>query len=340
MHSVDPVSLFLFAASLVVFVISIYLIRKNSHSRKGGDDYVRRKHRKTIGWILLFPAVLLLALAGLNEEMITDSSDIDTAAAAAVQGYVPPVLPKPTVSLLAPRDTWRTQLPSTNAHPFASAPSQPVSSPSAMAPFAFPALPPAVAPAPSPTPPSASATLSRAEQMAADISDATAKISANPQDADAYSTRGNLYAAKRDWEAAGRDFQSAATIDPTNAKSKFNLAEMSFMEKKYDAAKPGFVALEQDSDLGDLAAYKAFLCDLFGGQLDAASKELDAFNQVGGNASYYFANVAWSINHRKFDDARGWLRSAQRIYPPAKLKLYVTTLFEMGYMPLPPAQAN
>jgi len=176
--------------------------------------------------------------------------------------------------------------------------------------------------------------------MAADLSAATAKISANPQDADAYGARGNLYAAKRDWEAASRDYQSAVTIDPTNAKAKFNLAEMSFMQKKFDAAKAGFAALEQDSDLGDLAAYKAFLSDLFGGQLDAASKELDAFNQVGGNASYYFANVAWSINHRKMDDARGWLRSATRIYPPAKIKLYVTTLFEMGYMPLPPAPAN
>jgi hypothetical protein len=44
---------------------------------------------------------------------------------------------------------------------------------------------------------------------------------------------------------------------------------------------PAFVALEKDPDMGDFASYKVFLCDLFGGHEDAASKELDAFNEAG-----------------------------------------------------------
>ena len=176
--------------------------------------------------------------------------------------------------------------------------------------------------------------------MEADLAAASSRIATNPKDAEAYSYRGSIYASMRDWDSAARDFQNAVTYDPANSKAKFNLAEMSFLQQKYDVAKTGFAALDKDPELGDLAAYKAFLCDLVGGQLDAAGKELDAFNQVSANASYYFANVAWSINHHKPDDARDWLRSASHIYPQEKLKLYATSLFEMGYLPLPPVPGS
>ncbi len=56
---------------------------------------------------------------------------------------------------------------------------------------------------------------------------------------------------------------------------------------------------------------------------------------MGGNASYYFANLAWSLVHQKPDDARSWLDSALRIYPPDKFNLYVRNLNELGYLPLP-----
>jgi hypothetical protein len=330
MQSLVSVRLLLFVASLIIFGVSILLIQKNSHTRRGGDDFVRRNQRKVFGYILLFPAVLLLGLAALNDEMAIDSSvvPIDTAAAAAAQAYVPPVLSKPTVSLLAPKNTWETRMPSTNTTSFQSASDQPVASSAAVA--SSLAVPNSV---PAPTP---SHSPSRAEQLEAALAAATAKIQANPKDSTAYGDRGNLYAAKRDWDAAARDYQSALAIDDTNAKAKFNLAEMSFMKKNYEPARIAFVGLESDPDFGDLAAYKAFLCDLFGGQLDPAQRELDAFNQVGSNASYYFANAAWSINHRKPEEARDWLKSASRIYPPEKFKLYATTLFEMGYLPLPP----
>ncbi len=279
--------------------------------------------------------------------MSTDSSigQIDPVAAAAAQAYTPPVLPKPTESLLVPKDTWKTRLPGTSGPGSASTAPSPKLSPfgaipadTSAASMAMPALTDApvslasIAPPPAPMP---THPLSRAEQIQADLTAANTRVTMNPKDPDAYGNRGNVYAAKRDWEAAERDYRTVLSLTPDNTKVQFNLAEMNFMEKKYDVAKAGFGALMKDPELGDLAAYKAFLSDLFGGQMDAAAKELDAFNQVGGNASYYFANAAWSINHRKLDDARDWLRSATRIYPAEKFKLYATTLFEMGYLPLP-----
>jgi hypothetical protein len=117
---------------------------------------------------------------------------------------------------------------------------------------------------------------------------------------------------------------------------KFDQAELKFMQKKYDDARPGFVGLQSDKDFGDFATYKVFLCDLFGAHQEVAAKELDALNQVGGNPSYYFGNAAWDLVHHKTNEASDWLRSAARIYAnaPAKIAQYTTSLRDLGYLPI------
>jgi len=157
-----------------------------------------------------------------------------------------------------------------------------------------------------------------------------------PFDPVAYGDRGNVYAAKKEWILAQDDYRSALQINGKLAKAAFNLAEMDFAQKKYDEARPGFLALRSDPNLGDLAAYKVFLCDLLAGHEPIADKELDAFNQAGTEASYYFANIAWFLYHKKTDEARDWLDSAINIYEPYKIDLYSATLTELGYLPLPP----
>jgi Tfp pilus assembly protein PilF len=176
------------------------------------------------------------------------------------------------------------------------------------------------------------------KQLDAALQKVNAALQSAPQNPDAYDLRGTIYAEKKLWDQAGKDYQTALQLDGKNVQMKFNLAELEFMQKKYEVARPGFAALKQDPDMGDLATYKIFLCDLFGGHDDVAAKELDAFNQVGSNASFYFANAAWSLYHHKTEDARGWLMSATNIYAPNKFKLYATSLIDLGYMPLPPPQ--
>jgi Tfp pilus assembly protein PilF len=160
----------------------------------------------------------------------------------------------------------------------------------------------------------------------------------DPRNVAAFSLRAQIYNEKKMWDKAANDYQAAHLIDPTNVIINFNIAEVQFEQKMYDAARLGFVSLQSDhtTDIGDLAAYKVFLCDLLGGHEDVAAKELDAFNQVGSKASYYYSNAAWSLFHHKVEDARSWLTSASHIYSPNKNSLYSTTLAELGYLPLPP----
>jgi Tfp pilus assembly protein PilF len=163
-----------------------------------------------------------------------------------------------------------------------------------------------------------------------------ATIKQHPKTAGFYSLRGALYSHKNQWPQSEQDFQAALQLEPDNVVVKFNLAEIKFMQKQYDDARPGFVALQKDPDMGDLASYKVFLCDLFGGHEDIAKAELEAFNKADSKPSYYFGNAAWDLYNKNIEDARGWLVSASNIYPPQKNEFYATSLRELKYLPLPP----
>lgn len=178
--------------------------------------------------------------------------------------------------------------------------------------------------------------LLNAGQADAAMEKINALLLANPKYVDGYLLRGNIYAKKNLWPQAGKEYESALAIDPTNVTAKFNLGETKFKVKDYDGARAVFVTVQSDPNNGDLAAYKVFLCDLYGGHDDAAAKELDAFNQAATHASYYFSNVAWDLYHKKPEDARGWLNSATNIYAPNKVAVYSVSLHDLGYLPLPP----
>jgi Tfp pilus assembly protein PilF len=167
------------------------------------------------------------------------------------------------------------------------------------------------------------------------LNDLNQAIKTNPSSTGAYVLRGSIYYNKQQWPQAEADFEAASRIAPTNPVLKFNLVELKFRQKQYDLARSGFLALEKDPDMGDFAAYKVFLCDLFGGHEAAAKKELDVFNDVMGNPSYYFSNAAWSLVHKNLEDARSWLLSASRIYPPRKNEVYAQSLRDLGYLPIP-----
>jgi tetratricopeptide (TPR) repeat protein len=161
-------------------------------------------------------------------------------------------------------------------------------------------------------------------------------IKLNSRNKQAHLLRASIYARQQQWDKADYDYEMALVTDPADAIVKFDLAELKFMQKKYDEARPGFALLQSDKDLGDFATYKVLLCDLFGAHEDIAAKDLEAINKVGGNPSYYFGNAAWDLVHNKTDDAGDWLKSASRIYAnyPQKYTDYTLCLKSLGYLPL------
>ena len=201
-------------------------------------------------------------------------------------------------------------------------------------------LPSSAATQQAPAKPDPDAPFRRERELNAALAKLNFIIQSKPDDAIAYADRGSVYAAKKSWNQAEDDFRSALKLKPSMAKAAFDLAEMEFEQKKYDRARPGFDELTGDPHLGDLAAYKVFLCDLLAGHNEAADKELEAFNLKASGASYYFANIAWMLNHNKTDEARDWLTSANRIYLPYKTEIYSASLTDLGYLPIPPKEGK
>jgi hypothetical protein len=172
----------------------------------------------------------------------------------------------------------------------------------------------------------------RLKQLDAELAAADAIVKKNPSNVIGYLQRGNAYGNERKWDLARSDYQKALEIDPHCATASFNTAELDFMQGRYDAARPGFLAIVNNTDFGDLAKYKVFLCDLFGGHEQVAARELAVFNQIGSEASYYFANVAWSLYHNKSAAAQSWWQSATQIFAPDKVNLYAKPLIDLGYI--------
>lgn len=167
------------------------------------------------------------------------------------------------------------------------------------------------------------------------VDKANAILAVTPDSLEALTMRGNAYAEKRQWALAKADYAKVLKLNPGDYQIKFNLAELQFRRKDYDRARPGFEALRGEPEVGDLATYKVFLCDLFGGHENVAREELADANRVGKNPSYYFENAAWHLYHNNAEAARPWLNSAASIYFPAKFDLYASSLVSLGYLPLP-----
>ena len=189
-----------------------------------------------------------------------------------------------------------------------------------------------------PVDPAASAPAMVASAQADDRDEAAlAQVNAvlrnDPANASAYLIRGNIYGTKELWDLAQEDYEQALRVDPQNPIARVNLAELNFRQKKYDLARVDFAQLESNVQIGDLAAYKVFLCDLLAAHETLAGQELHAFDAVGENASYYFGNVAWDLVHHRDAAARDFLSSAEEIYAPKKVKLYAASLMELGYLP-------
>ena len=316
--------------------LGILCIWKTSHrGSPGGDKYVAIQKRRLIGKIFIIAAATALTLGLITQFSSREESQIASVASNAGAPQMTSV-PIPTPHL----PTGQQPVQTNNSGAMPQQPPTTLQSTSGhQAPVATQHLhsdPFPSSPIPSSTA-QAAPLLKEAFQLmgegnlGAALAKVNAALQAEPKNSAPYALRGNIYAAQKQWLDAQTDYQTALQIGGKNASIEFNLAELNFMQKRFDAARAGFIALEADSDLGDLSTYKVFLCDLFGGHIDTAAKELDALNQVGSHASYYFANAAWSLYHQKTEDARGWLTSAAHIYPPEKFKVYSASLIELGY---------
>jgi Tfp pilus assembly protein PilF len=156
----------------------------------------------------------------------------------------------------------------------------------------------------------------------------------HPKSAELLVLRAMIYARKKLWQRADDDCVAAYKLRPDSPIIKYNMAELEFMQGKYDDARPGFLGLQDESTMGDLSAYKVYLCDLLSGEKARAQQELDAFNKVRAKPSYFFANAAWEITRNRGKAAQ-WLQAVSHAYDSKTIDPYFTALLEADSLDAP-----
>jgi hypothetical protein len=343
------VNLIFALGALVLFAIGYRLIKRGTpFCRTGGDRYTQKRRRKTLGQTLCAAAGLLMALALVKFFYESSPSSVPDASLAEgnTQEYRPPILP-PTASGVVRAGTVPAPVASdggTGASVILNAIGDlsHAATPSTWAPSAAdghpetsqPSLTALVTNDSKPASSDTQATGAEAQkELDARLNTANEVLQKDPSNAAGYLMRADIYEEEKKWDLAKLDYQQALKLNSAFAPALLNLAEIDLMQAKYDTARAEFADLVQNPDCGDLAKYSVFLCDLAGGREDVAGQELDAFNRVPSDASYYFANVAWLLHHQKSDVAHDWMDSAVRIYSPDKVGRYVTPLVHLGYLP-------
>jgi Tfp pilus assembly protein PilF len=160
------------------------------------------------------------------------------------------------------------------------------------------------------------------------LTDADAAIFAHPKSPELRLVRALIYVRQKLWKRAEDDCNAALKVLPNSAVIQYNLSELKFMQREYVEAKPGFARLKNDQGLGDLCAYKAYLCDLLAGNKDEAKKQLDGFNAIREKPSYFFANAAWAMVNRQQSEASKWFNAVSHAYDAKTVDPYFTALLE------------
>lgn len=148
-----------------------------------------------------------------------------------------------------------------------------------------------------------------------------AALALEPDNTRALDLRGSIYVEQELWSLAERDYTRLNELSPDPAY-QYKLAEIKFLQKFYDDARPKFAALKDDPRLGDLARYKVFICDLFGAHEAIAARDLQFIDTTGAKPSYYFGRALWLGTHGQNSAAGHYVARATGKFSPNICMLY------------------
>jgi tetratricopeptide (TPR) repeat protein len=131
----------------------------------------------------------------------------------------------------------------------------------------------------------------------------------------------------------GRDFcLKALKIDPKFFPARFNLAEIPFVQAKYSEARAMFEQLQEDEPKDDLLKFRIFLTHLLDKNEAEAKEHLDAIPLINETPISFYANAAWHFAYGNEKDARDWIASGLRTFPPARHINFIEVFYDLGWL--------
>lgn len=169
--------------------------------------------------------------------------------------------------------------------------------------------------------------------------DAAEKL--NPNVADIYALRGDIYLAprRRDFDLALPQFQKAAQLQPDSPLPKFNLAEFYFVKHDFTTALQSFTKLITDYPklpmiIRHLVHYKRVLCELKLGHRPAADQIIaENFTFMDDTPAYYFCKAAIAFDNGDPKQGNDWVKRGVAAFKAPNCEPYYDAFKELRWVP-------
>ena len=156
--------------------------------------------------------------------------------------------------------------------------------------------------------------------------------------------RGVILMRQGDYDQAEAALTEAARIDPKFWNARFNLAEIPFLKKDWPEARKRFEQLLStgQSDLAkeasQLIQYKILLTYLMEDKSNMVDSMLAKLELSPDTPAVDYVKAAVALQQKNESEAKDWITAAEKNYSPQLNKLFVESLYEIGWMQKPDGQ--
>jgi tetratricopeptide (TPR) repeat protein len=164
-----------------------------------------------------------------------------------------------------------------------------------------------------------------------------------------HNLKGAVFTKMRMFPDARKAFHKASELHPTSFHPKFNLAEIEFVEAaakaragqgeaaaaQFASAQKMFEALiakEAEVSTRRLMEFKVAISLLKQGKEEEAEKMVKAFSYIDDEPVYYLGHAAIEFHRGDKPAAQEWIDSANRIYAPQQITIYMDSFIEVGWV--------
>jgi Tfp pilus assembly protein PilF len=164
-----------------------------------------------------------------------------------------------------------------------------------------------------------------------------------------HNLKGAVFTKMRLFEKARASFKKAQELHPKSFHPKFNLAEIEFVEAadkaragddaaaatQFESAQKLFEALiagKTDVGTQKLIEFKIVVCQLKQGKIAEAEAAAKAFSYIDDEPVYYLSHAAIEFHKGDKAAAQEWIDSANRIYTPQQVTIYMDSFIEVGWV--------
>src|SRR6476660_3262100 len=156
--------------------------------------------------------------------------------------------------------------------------------------------------------------------------------------------RGVILMRQGNYDQAEAALTEAARIDPKFWNARFNMAEIPFLKKDWAEARKRFEQLLSTggSDLAkeasQLIQYKILLTYLMEGKSNMVDSILAKLELSPDTPAVDYVKAAVALQQKNEPEAKDWITAAEKNYSPQLNKLFVESLYEVGWMQKPSGQ--